>query len=126
MPVSFDHCVIHVSDWERSNAFYCDVVGAELIDRGHGNWSYRFGAVQLNIHGPGLSPDPVARLPVMPGNSDLCFAWDGTAEQVVDHLERHGVTVEQGPVPRNGARGPGTSFYFRDPDGSLLEFIVYD
>ena len=43
MRVAFDHCVIHVSDWERSNAFYRDVVGAELIDRGHGNWSYRFG-----------------------------------------------------------------------------------
>ncbi len=61
----------------------------------------------------------------MPGNSDLCFVWDGTPEQAVDHLERHGVAVEQGPVPRNGARGLGTSVYFRDPDGSLLEFIAY-
>ena len=24
-----------------------------------------------------------------------------------------------------GAAGPGTSVYFRDPDGSLLEFISY-
>jgi catechol 2,3-dioxygenase-like lactoylglutathione lyase family enzyme len=126
MRVALDHCVIHVSDWERSNAFYRDVVGAELIDRGHGNWSYRFGAAQLNVHGPGLSPDPVARVPVMPGNSDLCFIWDGTSRQAVEHLERHGVAVEQGPVPRNGARGLGSSVYFRDPDGSLLEFISYD
>jgi catechol 2,3-dioxygenase-like lactoylglutathione lyase family enzyme len=29
------------------------------------------------------------------------------------------------PVPRVGARGHGTSVYFRDPDGSLLEFISY-
>ena len=28
-----DHCVIHVSDWERSNAFYRDVLGAELVRR---------------------------------------------------------------------------------------------
>jgi catechol 2,3-dioxygenase-like lactoylglutathione lyase family enzyme len=28
-------------------------------------------------------------------------------------------------VPRPGARGDGTSVYFRDPDGSLLEFISY-
>ena len=30
-PVKLDHCVIHVSDWERSNAFYRDVIGAEVV-----------------------------------------------------------------------------------------------
>jgi catechol 2,3-dioxygenase-like lactoylglutathione lyase family enzyme len=30
-----------------------------------------------------------------------------------------------GPVERRGAGGTGTSVYFRDPDGSLLEFISY-
>jgi catechol 2,3-dioxygenase-like lactoylglutathione lyase family enzyme len=30
LPVKLDHCVIHVSDWERSNAFYRDVIGAEV------------------------------------------------------------------------------------------------
>ena len=29
--IHLDHCVIHVSDWERSNAFYRDVVGAEVV-----------------------------------------------------------------------------------------------
>jgi catechol 2,3-dioxygenase-like lactoylglutathione lyase family enzyme len=33
--------------------------------------------------------------------------------------------VEVGPVTRHGAQGQGTSVYFRDPDGSLLEFISY-
>jgi catechol 2,3-dioxygenase-like lactoylglutathione lyase family enzyme len=28
--VRLDHCVVHVSDWERSNAFYRDVLGAEF------------------------------------------------------------------------------------------------
>jgi catechol 2,3-dioxygenase-like lactoylglutathione lyase family enzyme len=122
--VKLDHCVIHVSDWERSNTFYRDVLGAELVPRESG-WSYRFGDEQLNLHGPGVSPAPVAKLPVQPGNSDLCFEWPGPIDEAREHLERNGVEVEMGPVERSGARGIGTSVYFRDPDGSLLEFISY-
>jgi catechol 2,3-dioxygenase-like lactoylglutathione lyase family enzyme len=36
-----------------------------------------------------------------------------------------GVAIETGPLLRQGARGQGTSVYFRDPDGSLLELISY-
>lgn len=122
--IHLDHCVIHVSDWERSNAFYRDVVGAEVIARGPG-FAYRFGGVQLNVHGPGVSATPLAKHPVMPGNSDLCFRWSGTIEQAADHLASLGVPVELGPVERNGAAGAGISLYFRDPDGSLMEFITY-
>lgn len=123
--ITLDHCVIHVSDWERSNAFYHDVVCAEIVDRPGAKWAYRLGTQQLNVHGPGLDPPLVARLPVMPGNSDLCFVWPGSIEDAVAHLERHGVEVEEGPIPRHGARGAGISVYFRDPDGSILEFISY-
>jgi len=124
LPVKFDHCVIHVSDWDRSNAFYRDVVGAEVVPRGD-YFAYRFGDTQLNLHGPGNIGNPVARVPVMPGNSDICFEWQGPIADAVAHLARHRVAVELGPVPRNGAKGPGTSVYFRDPDGSLLEFMSY-
>ena len=122
--VKLDHCVIHVSDWERSNAFYHNVLGAELVPRGTG-WSYRFGDQQLNLHGPGVDPTPVAKLPVQPGNSDLCFEWPGPINEALEHLGRNNVEVEAGPVERFGARGAGMSVYFRDPDGSLLEFISY-
>jgi catechol 2,3-dioxygenase-like lactoylglutathione lyase family enzyme len=122
--VKLDHCVIHVSDWEISNTFYRDVLGAELVPRESG-WSYRFGDEQLNLHGPGVSPAPVAKLPVQPGNSDLCFEWPGPIDEAREHLERNGVEVEMGPAERYGARSTGTSVYFRDPDGSLLEFISY-
>ena len=122
--VTLDHCVIHVSDWERSNAFYRDVLGAELVPVGTG-WSYRFGETQLNVHGPGLEATPVARLPVQPGGSDVCFQWAWLIEQARAHLAACGVSVEPGPVSRFGAGGRGQSVYFLDPDGSLLEFIAY-
>jgi catechol 2,3-dioxygenase-like lactoylglutathione lyase family enzyme len=122
--LTLDHCVIHVSDWDVSNPFYRDVLGAEIVRMGE-RYAYRFGDQQLNLHGPGVDPHPVARIPVAPGNSDLCFVWDGPIEEAIAHLERQGVEIELGPVPRAGARGEGTSVYFRDPDGSLLEFISY-
>jgi catechol 2,3-dioxygenase-like lactoylglutathione lyase family enzyme len=124
LPVKLDHCVVHVSDWERSNAFYRDVLGAELVRRGNG-WAYRFGDSQINLHGPGVRPAEVARLPVQPGNSDLCFEWKGPIADAIAHLAHWSVPIERGPMQRFGAKGEGTSVYFRDPDGSLLEFISY-
>jgi catechol 2,3-dioxygenase-like lactoylglutathione lyase family enzyme len=92
--------------------------------RGKG-YAYRLGAVQLNCHGPGFQTDTVARLPVQPGNSDICFVWPGPIEGAIAHLKEQQVPVEVGPVTRHGAQGEGTSVYFRDPDGSLLEYISY-
>jgi catechol 2,3-dioxygenase-like lactoylglutathione lyase family enzyme len=68
----------------------------------------------------------VHRLAVRAGNCDICLRWAGPIADAIAHLERHGVEVETGPVRRPGAAGEGSSVYFRDPDGSLLELISYD
>src|SRR3954464_14919348 len=113
--VKFDHCVIHVSDWERSNTFYRDVLGAELVPVGS-RWAYRFGNEQLDLHGPGVAATPVAKIPVQPGGSDLYFEGPGPISEAQEPLARQDVEVELGPVERFGVRGIGTSVYFRDPD----------
>jgi catechol 2,3-dioxygenase-like lactoylglutathione lyase family enzyme len=100
------------------------VLGAQIVPRPQG-YAYRFGGQQLNLHGPGFVPAEVARLPVQPGNSDLCFEWPGPIEDAIAHLQHCAVPIERGPMRRFGAKGDGTSVYFRDPDGSLLEFISY-
>ena len=125
LDLALDHCVIAVADWDRSNAFYRDVLGAELVELDKGRYAYRFGEQQLNVHGPGSTPHPRAADPVRPGNSDLCFVWDGPIEQAIQRLRDFGIEPELGPVERLGARGAGTSVYFRDPDDSLLELISY-
>ena len=86
MQIRFDHAVIHVSDWAASNDFYRRVLGAELIGEPDGPCRYRFGQSQLNVHGPGVDAHPRARVPVRPGNSDLCFVWEGPIEEAIDHL----------------------------------------
>ena len=34
--IRFDHCVVHVTDWERSNTFYRDVLGRSWCGAGAG------------------------------------------------------------------------------------------
>ncbi|HWL64407.1 MAG TPA: VOC family protein [Actinomycetota bacterium] len=121
-----DHSVIAVSDWERSNAFYRDVVGVEALQQPDGRWLYRIGDQQLSVHGPGVPDSPLRpRVDVQAGGAHVCFTWAGPIEDATAHLESHGVSVEEGPVEREGGRGQGSSVYFRDPDGNLLEFISY-
>ena len=53
-------------------------------------YAYRFGDKQLNVHGPGVKPVEVARIPVAPGNSDLCFEWIRPITDATAHLQRCG------------------------------------
>jgi catechol 2,3-dioxygenase-like lactoylglutathione lyase family enzyme len=123
-PVTIDHCVIHVTDWARSNHFYAAVLGAEVVPRQKG-FAYKIGTFLLNCHGPGVTAKALARVPVAPGGSDLCFEWPGPLDEAIAHLTAQGIAIELGPVETNGLKGRGLSVYFRDPDGSLLEFITY-
>jgi catechol 2,3-dioxygenase-like lactoylglutathione lyase family enzyme len=41
------------------------------------------------------------------------------------YVQSCGVTIEEGPVDKTGAIGPLRSFYFRDPDGNLIEVSNY-
>jgi len=102
--VKLDHCMIHVTDWARSNAFYADVMGFDVVRRGDG-YAYRFGDAQLNLHGPGVDPHPVARDPVRPGNSDLCFEWPGPIAEAAAHLTRCKVEIELGRSRAAGRKG---------------------
>jgi catechol 2,3-dioxygenase-like lactoylglutathione lyase family enzyme len=97
-----------------------------VVDLDRERVAFRFGEEQLNVHGRGSTPDPVARVPVAPGNADLCFVWQITPAEAIAHLEAHDVRVELGPVERTGARGRGTSVYFRDLAGALLELVSYE
>jgi catechol 2,3-dioxygenase-like lactoylglutathione lyase family enzyme len=120
-----DHVVIAVSDRQRSDHFYTGVLGATVEADLEGRVAYRIGGQRLNVHHPGAAASPLAADPVRPGNSDLCFAWPGSAEGAVTHLHARGIEIVAGPVARTGADGAGVSVYCRDPDGSLIELISY-
>ena len=119
--------MIAVSDWERSNTFYRDVLGRSLVELGGGRWAHRFGDQQLERARPRHLAEPVAARSRRAGWA-ATSASSGKARPIdaVEHLRAHGVEPELGAVERAGARGTGTSVYFRDPDGSLLELLSYE
>ena len=87
------------------------------------------GRQMINFHRPTRWQDAAFTLrapAAKPPCGDLCFVWDGTAAQLKAWLDAAGTRVEEGPVPRQGGRkAEGSSTYIRDPDGNLLEFIIY-
>ncbi len=129
---AIDHVVLAVRDLERSLAFYRDVLGCRILRevewrRGEARFpSVAVGPDQmLNLHQAGTPVTPEAANPQV-GSEDLCFVSAVPITEVLARLAAHGVPVEIGPVPRVGGRDiMGTSAYFRDPDGNLLEMMAY-
>jgi catechol 2,3-dioxygenase-like lactoylglutathione lyase family enzyme len=68
--------------------------------------------------------EPKAAAPT-PGSADFCLITEDSLDEILRHLHSEGVTVELGPIERNGALGPMTSIYFRDPDQNLIEVSRY-
>jgi catechol 2,3-dioxygenase-like lactoylglutathione lyase family enzyme len=61
-----------------------------------------------------------------PPCGDLCFVWDGTPAALKAWLDGAGAKIIEGPVARQGGRRKASSsVYTRDPDGNLLEFMIY-
>jgi catechol 2,3-dioxygenase-like lactoylglutathione lyase family enzyme len=123
--VQLDHLVLTVRDIEASVDFYERVLGMQGVTFGAGRRALVFGIQKINLHPADAPLAPHAATPTR-GSADLCFVIDIPVSTAIGQLRALGVAVEQGPVPRTGARGPMTSAYFRDPDGNLIEVSNYD
>ena len=121
---ALDHLVLTVASIELAVAFYERVLGMTAEQFGpQRRWALGFGSQKINLHEKGSEFEPKAAT-ALPGTADLCFIVDDFAS-VATHLKACGVEIMMGPVPRTGARGPMTSYYFRDPDLNLLEVSSY-
>jgi catechol 2,3-dioxygenase-like lactoylglutathione lyase family enzyme len=119
-----DHLVLTVADVGQTLSFYADVLGMQPVAFGEGRHALAFGDQKINLHQAGREIDPKAARPT-PGSADLCLATDSSVGEIESWLHSRDVEIEEGPVERTGARGPITSFYFRDPDRNLIEVATY-
>jgi catechol 2,3-dioxygenase-like lactoylglutathione lyase family enzyme len=114
-----DHIVLTVADPEATVAFYERLgMRREIFDGDR--LALCFGEQRINLHRAGRPVRPHAVRPT-PGSADVCLLVEGSLDEVERELERAGIAVELGPVPRTGAAGPIRSLYLRDPDGNLVE-----
>jgi catechol 2,3-dioxygenase-like lactoylglutathione lyase family enzyme len=116
-----DHIVLRCADVERTFAWYTDVLG--------------LAPVRLDEWRRGEAPFPSVRIN---DGTIIDLIAGATTDGRLDHfcvviepidldaVARSGrFEVVDGPGPRYGARGNGTSLYVRDPDGALVELRHY-
>lgn len=119
-----DHFVLTVASLEATCAFYERVLGMEVETFGEGRKALKFGHQKINLHESGKEFEPKSERPT-PGSGDFCLITDKAIEDVMAHLQKCKVEIEDGPVQRTGASGPILSVYFRDPDRNLIEVSTY-
>ena len=134
MECMMDHIVLNAKDTDTMITFYSKVL--------------KLSSERLNEYYDGKVPFPSIRLnqdtiiDLFPkklweksartgqGRENLnhfCIALSKEAwENLLERLQANNVDIEEGPVPRWGAHGTGTSIYFRDPEQNLIEARYYE
>ena len=133
MECLMDHIVLNMVDEAKMMAFYSQVMEMkpERFEE------YRAGkapfpSLRLNKDTIiDLFPERMWRNKAQAGPrgrnlNHFCISLDKDGwSDLLKRLQDHGVGIEEGPVQRWGAHGTGTSIYFRDPDGNLIEARYY-
>jgi catechol 2,3-dioxygenase-like lactoylglutathione lyase family enzyme len=115
------HVALNVHDVQRSQDFYRRVLRMQLEwEPDPDNVYLTSGQDNVAIHRlpAGVEPGPVQSV----HHIGFVVRRPEDVDQWAEHVQREGVELEQPPkTHRDGAR----SFYFRDPDGLLIQLIYH-
>ena len=134
MECLMDHIVLNVENEEIMMAFYSEVLQMlpERIQE-YREGKVPFPSVRLNSDTViDIFPKKMWQKSVQTeqGRENLnhfCIALNKAGwDNLLSRLEANNVAIEEGPVPRWGAHGTGTSIYFRDPEGNIIEARYYE
>ena len=123
----FDHVALPMQNTDAMLAFYRGL-GFQITENAQACSVY-IGDQMINFHRPAAWQRDTFTLrapAAKPPCGDLCFVWEGNATQLKAMLDGANAKIIEGPVPRQGGRrAAASSVYVRDPDGNLLEFMIY-
>jgi len=134
MQCIMDHIVLNVEDDDKMIDFYSKVLSlsSERLEEYRAG-KVPFPSVRLNSETIiDLFPKKMWKKSFTTEKSrdnlnHFCIALvKETWESLFTRLKANNVTIEEGPAPRWGAHGTGTSIYFRDPEGNRIEARYYD
>ena len=134
MKLLLDHIVLNVKNEEAMITFYSEVlmVSPERLEEYY-TGKVSFPSMRLNQDTIiDLFPKKMWQKSTKAGKSHenlnhFCISMGkDTWENLIERLRANNIDIEEGPVPRWGAHGTGTSVYFRDPDGNLIEVRYYE
>ena len=119
---------LYVDDLERARAFYEDKLGLAPLLKTKTLFAYDVGGANVLLlfqRGASLQTQsaPGGTIPPHDGNGPLHIAFAIDADELPAweaRLEERGIAVEGRMQWERG----GTSLYFRDPDGHLLELAT--
>ena len=127
-----DHIVLNAEDIEALVQFYTDVVALapERVEE-YRRGEVLFPSVRINADTViDLAPKMMwertsLRTKGRPNLNHFCVTLTKADWQALRcRLDTHQIAID-GPYPRWGAHGNGTSYYFRDPEGNEIEARYY-
>jgi catechol 2,3-dioxygenase-like lactoylglutathione lyase family enzyme len=119
--VEFDHLVLKCTDIEATLRWYTEELGLAPVRLEQ--WragEVPFPSLRINAH---TIIDLVTGDTVDGRLDHICLVVEPTDFEALAASGRF--EVLDGPGPRFGARGDGTSLYIRDPDGATVELRYY-
>lgn len=123
LPVEFIHHVSRLTrDLEKSQAFYCDVLGFKPIPRPDfsfsGAWLFNYG---LQIHLIQTTESQESPQKDVAARADHIAFRVSNIDQVERLLNERGIEFHTSTVPQTGVK----QIFFLDPDGNHIECGMY-
>ena len=134
MKCTMDHIVLNVIEDTRMIEFYTNVLELkpERLDK-YKAGKVPFPSVRLNettiidLFPKELWAEGSKNPSTSTNLNHFCITLTkGEWTRLMARLERNKTLIDVGPVHRWGAKGAGTSVYFKDPEGNVIEARYYD